>query len=385
MAGYGFQNSMGSQGAVEAILRMVAEKNAEQAALTARSDKLHQQDIENDINRRSADTATGHLTLSQQIAARAAASQSVGLHQGDEAPTSPVMGGSAGRFPFMLNKMQSLAPIRIPGVAGAGDTTVTPDNKQQLDLAAMRKIDQTPVNIGPDETFGNPSGTINMHGGPRTLTPPVPRAPQVIHGVLDKNGNPVTRVESQDGTVREIPEYHAPSAQSTKPPTGVERQTRDYYTRMRDALDTMNAIESKLSPADVGIIQSSPLPEFANNLMLSAAGKQYAQALRSYTLAKLRKESGAAISAGEFSKEALAAARNINDTPEVIAQKRAFRERVAEGFAAGSGKAYEEFYGHPYAHNEQAGGGFTVKDPTGKDHHFDTQAQADAFKKLIGG
>jgi hypothetical protein len=169
--------------------------------------------------------------------------------------------------------------------------------------------------------------------------------------------------------------------------TGEQTKTRDFYTRMRSALDDLDAVENKLSAKDVAIIQSSGwIPEIVSNPLLSSAGQQYSQALRAYTLAKLRRESGAAISPGEFTKEGLVAARSVGDTPETLAQKRRTREGVAEGFAASSGKAYEDYYGEPFKRTGagSAGGGkFTVTDPTGKAHPFDTQAQADRFKKAI--
>lgn len=166
--------------------------------------------------------------------------------------------------------------------------------------------------------------------------------------------------------------------------TGEQTKTRDFYTRMRSALDDMDAVEGQLNEKDVAIIQGSPLPEAINNMLLSPAGQRYAQALRAYTLAKLRRESGAAISAGEFQKEGLVAARTTGDTPETLAQKKRTREGVAEGFAASSGQAFEDYYGKPFERGATAGGGkFTVTDPTGKVHAFETQSQADTFKRLM--
>jgi 3-polyprenyl-4-hydroxybenzoate decarboxylase len=136
-----------------------------------------------------------------------------------------------------------------------------------------------------------------------------------------------------------------------RPATGEQRQTRDYYTRLREAIDNMNAVEDSLTQQDIAIIQNAPPDGILANIAemgLSEAGKRYAQAARSYTLAKLRKESGAAISSGEFSKEGLAVLRNSTDTPASLAQKRRSRETIAEGFAASSGPAYEDFYGTPF-------------------------------------
>jgi len=167
-------------------------------------------------------------------------------------------------------------------------------------------------------------------------------------------------VQGPDGTIRYQNEETAAGQivgrQTTpRPTTGEQRSYADFYKRMAQALDDMNAVEDQLSSKDVAIIQNSPAPEFINNMLLSDEGKRYVQALRAYTLAKLRKESGAAISAGEFTKEGLVAARALNDTPDVMEQKRRTREGVAEGFASQAGPAYEEMFGRPYAPGARGG------------------------------
>jgi hypothetical protein len=102
---------------------------------------------------------------------------------------------------------------------------------------------------------------------------------------------------------------------------------------MRDAIDNTDAVEDKLTKNDLAIIHSSPswVPSAVTNSLLSKAGQRYAQALSAYSLAKLR-ESGAAISVGEFTKEQLAA-RQLSDDPET--PQRDDGEGVAEGFASG--------------------------------------------------
>lgn len=134
-----------------------------------------------------------------------------------------------------------------------------------------------------------------------------------------------------------------------RPATGEQRKDLDFYQRMQRAIGNMDKMEDQLTTQDLAIIHGSPSwlgP--VNNAMLSKAGQAYAQALSDYTLAKLRDESGAAISVGEFTKEQLLAARQLADTPETLAQRRATRNGVAEGFAFKSGPAYEEYFGTPF-------------------------------------
>jgi hypothetical protein len=130
--------------------------------------------------------------------------------------------------------------------------------------------------------------------------------------------------------------------------TGMERQALGFFNRMKDALDTMDAVEDQLNERDVMLINDSPLPNLINNRLLSAAGQQYAQALATYTEARLRKESGAAIPESEFATDRKTISRQANDKDDVKSQKRQTRRRTAEGVAYASGPAYEEFYGEPF-------------------------------------
>jgi hypothetical protein len=177
-------------------------------------------------------------------------------------------------------------------------------------------------------------------------------------------GLDLRRIDAQGGWgLRQARENATLRSTVQRPATGEQRQTRDYYTRLREAIDNMNAVEDSLTPQDIAIIQNAPPDGILANIAemgLSEAGKRYAQAARSYTLAKLRKESGAAISSGEFSKEGLAVLRNSTDTPASLEQKRRSRETIAEGFAASSGPAYEDFYGVPFQRGQAAQTGKTL-------------------------
>lgn len=243
-----------------------------------------------------------------------------------------------------------------------------------------------------------PDGTqVRVEDAPGLENAPEPTKPSntgqhILRGVRGPNGKPYTRVIGSDGQViTESEEYEDPTRggegarpryqlqtmtgpdgkdvtvrvnldsgtaepvdtgglsprQTAKPPTGVERSFVDYHKRATQALADMDAVEGQVSDKDLYVIHNSPLPDIANNAMLSDAGKRYVQALRAYTLAKLRKESGAAISAGEFAKEALTAARNVGETPESMTQKKRMRQGVVDGFAMQAGKAFEEYYGKP--------------------------------------
>jgi hypothetical protein len=157
----------------------------------------------------------------------------------------------------------------------------------------------------------------------------------------DEGGNPITVVVPKSEAVGQ----QFPRAVNRKPPTGMERGALGFYNRMNEAIATMDAVEDQLTDRDIILINNSPLPELLNNKMLSAAGQQYAAAARTYTEARLRKESGAAIPPNEYVQDRLAVTRQSGDAPETIKQKRRVRQLTARGIANAAGPAYEEYYG----------------------------------------
>lgn len=182
-------------------------------------------------------------------------------------------------------------------------------------------------------------------------------------------------------TPEEVRQMGGVDASSRKrPSTGMQQQTVGYYNRMKDALDTMDGIEQQLTENDVMLINNSPLPDLINNRLLSQAGQQYAQALRTYTEARLRKESGAAIQQFEYENDRKAISRQSGDKEETLHQKKHTRRKTAEGIAFSAGPAYEEYYGEPFQRLQN----FDVTDPNGKVHHFDNEEQAVEFKKRAG-
>lgn len=156
--------------------------------------------------------------------------------------------------------------------------------------------------------------------------------------------------------------------------TGSERQTLGFYNRMKSALADMDAVEGDLTERDIALINNSPLPDLINNKLLSSSGQQYAQALKTYTEARLRKESGAAIQKFEYENDRKAISRQVGDQPESLAQKRKTRNLTAEGIGNASGPAYEEYYGEPLQRSVVGGGGGKVM----------TMADAQALAKKRG-
>jgi hypothetical protein len=174
--------------------------------------------------------------------------------------------------------------------------------------------------------------------------PKQPREDQIIPvQTTDAQGNPITVYmrESQalgQNFTRAVPK---------KPPTGQQSTALAYYKRMDEAIKTMDEVENKVSDKDIFLINNSPLPNLINNPLLSEAGQLYAQALGTYTEARLRKESGAAIAQHEFAQDRQIIGRQVGDTPKTLAQKRQTRQTTARGIARAAGPAYEQEFGEP--------------------------------------
>jgi hypothetical protein len=197
---------------------------------------------------------------------------------------------------------------------------------------------------------------------------------------VNQGGRPFRKLVTEDELAQGVPEYREPSSGSKpdyqrvvvdgketfltpeevrarggvdaasrkRASTGMERQALGFYNRMKDALDTMDAVEDQVTERDLMLINNSPLPDLINNRLLSTAGQQYAQALQTYTEGRLRKESGAAIADTEYANDRKTIGRQANDQDVVRAQKRQTRRKTHEGIGYAAGPAFEEFYGEPF-------------------------------------
>ncbi|RZN21936.1 hypothetical protein [Bradyrhizobium sp. Leo121] len=91
-------------------------------------------------------------------------------------------------------------------------------------------------------------------------------------------------------------------------------------------------------------IEKAPIGDYARNYLHSKEYLQLDQAKRNFLNAKLRQESGAAISPSEFESGDKQYFPLPNDPPEVVAQKAANRRTVIEGMARDAGAGYRPKY-----------------------------------------
>jgi len=129
-----------------------------------------------------------------------------------------------------------------------------------------------------------------------------------------------------------------------RPSVGAERQTLNYFNRMLQAEKDARRVEDKLGGSDLAAQQYAP--GWLENWIQSEEGQQYTQAQRSYTEARLRKESGAAIPPHEFDSDRKTNFRIAGDKgPDVMKQKRGMRLQTLRGIGNASGRALQEYYG----------------------------------------
>lgn len=129
-----------------------------------------------------------------------------------------------------------------------------------------------------------------------------------------------------------------------RPATGLEKTNLGFYNRGYQAIEDAKKVEDQISK--LGLRGQTRL-EYAPNFLQTPEGQLYNQAQKTFTEARLRKESGAAIPPSEFKNDRLTYFVQPGDTPTTIRQKKLAREQVLEGLKFASGNAYEEFYGYP--------------------------------------
>jgi len=120
-----------------------------------------------------------------------------------------------------------------------------------------------------------------------------------------------------------------------------ERKAVTFAKRMQDSENIFNKLESGgYDRASVGEGIRSKVSGFLPVAKSKESGQQE-QAERNFINSVLRRESGAAISPGEFENAALQYFPRVGDTPEVLQQKRQNRMAATQGIEQEAGRAFE--------------------------------------------
>lgn len=158
----------------------------------------------------------------------------------------------------------------------------------------------------------------------------------------------LVQIEGPDGVpiwVRESDAVNKRVANAPRQPTGADRNTLNYFNRMLQAERDARGVEDKVGNWDSGLSEAPLMPSMLENWLHTDAGQKYVQAQRSYTEARLRKESGAAIPQNEFDSDRRTNFRSPYDKPDTLKQKRAMRLQTMRGIGNAAGRSLQEYYG----------------------------------------
>lgn len=114
---------------------------------------------------------------------------------------------------------------------------------------------------------------------------------------------------------------------STKQPAQSEYTAAGFADRVKSSLDILNKPELIEAGASIRQSSLSKIPG-VGNVLVSPEYQQYDQAARNFINATLRRESGAAISEGEFDNAYKQYLPKVGDSPQVLSQKKLNRETV---------------------------------------------------------
>jgi hypothetical protein len=182
----------------------------------------------------------------------------------------------------------------------------------------------------PDTIGSNETGFYRWNPATSTFEQVV--APRVIPNF---SVNPITGEYyntktglTQGGTVPTV---------SGKPATDAQNQSAGYATRIQQASKIIDELEKSIASYNpVSFAAELKLPSWAQSPQI----QQYQQAALNLIGAKLRKESGAAISQTEYDNAYAQYLPKAGDSPEVLAQKKQNRDTILQGEIQNAGPAY---------------------------------------------
>lgn len=200
-----------------------------------------------------------------------------------------------------------------------------------------------PFNLSPGQTRFSGSGE------PIATLPDRPRVPR---------DEPLMQVSEIDPTTGEIVTKLVPRQAgevSRKPPTTAkttesERKAAAFHRQMESAITLIDALEDKLTDAELYQIQSLPQEDLIgliNRGKLSEHAKRYLRAFEQFTEARLRPVSGAAIADSEFARDRRTYARQFGETPQLSQDRRAARQTALQSLADMAGSARQTPSGGP--------------------------------------
>jgi hypothetical protein len=159
---------------------------------------------------------------------------------------------------------------------------------------------------------------------------------------LKAEENTVRGQNMTDSRSREL----ATLRKENKPPSAAEQRVYGFYTRAKDAADTLDQMQDSMVKKGLA---AQGWQKWGPNWLQSDENQVYSQAQRQFTEARLRKDSGAAIAPGEYENDRITYFPQPGDGPKVLARKAAARKALLESLHRESGRAAAVHDGAPVA------------------------------------
>lgn len=219
-----------------------------------------------------------------------------------------------------------------------GEAIFTAPNRAPVPKSLQAKdvlLDGKPVVANFDPASGRFS--VNGQDVTERVKPIPPQGPA--------GGEPLEAVIGDDGNPELVPRSQARGrrpATSREQPTEDERKSAGWLKQIEGAIATMDALEDKLTEAELYQIQTLPqeaLIGLVNRNKLSENAKRYFQAFEEFTEARLRSVSGATITPQEEARDRRIYAKQFGETPELASQRRASRGRAQDALRSRAGRA----------------------------------------------
>jgi hypothetical protein len=254
----------------------------------------------------------------------------------------------------MPSAMQGQPDIQMP----------VPTGRQQQDMAAaeqQRKMREAlGMLIAKEQATQKSPEQIQAEAyararGERMGNPPQPREePQGSWSeAVGPDGKPIL-LNQTTGATKPFPAGVSPKAKAPRPATSVQSRALKFWERGRDALANLEKPISKAPNAPTledSIAKSGAASQWwmrtGPNVTLTPEQRRYNQAAQSFTEARLRQDSGAAIPPYEFESDMKMYFVQPGDDPATIEQKRLSRLSVLDALKGEAGPAWEENYGQP--------------------------------------
>jgi hypothetical protein len=146
----------------------------------------------------------------------------------------------------------------------------------------------------------------------------------------------------------------AKEANDNRPPTAEESKAYGYYKRMDDAAKVLATMDDSMSKkTTLGQAYQNKAPNF----MQSEEGQIFNQAKKQFTEAYLRRDSGAAISNGEYVQVDREYFPQPGDTPKTLERKQQARKVAIDAIQMEAGRAIKKFDAPATATSPSSSGG----------------------------